>query len=221
MQLVRRQYKYIGLCLLSCFSVSAAEPIVASSNDFIAFFLPDKYAQIDAALMAAELEIEHTILPVRRSLFMLSRGEIAIDTYRTPVAVADTENIVQLRPAVDSAEFWLVAASPERCEEAGQAYHNHSIVGIRGIRLFDSIYPAFKQYSATKNFSSAWKMLQAEHAYFSIWPRAVIEHFKEHGELVYTCGEKPYARFDFYSYINKDYAWAIPALERSYRQVFK
>lgn len=218
----KRKYKYSWLwsLLLVCASAVADKPIVASTNDFILSFLPENHAQIDVALQAANLNIQHTSLPIRRSLAMLERGEIAIDTFRTPVAVAAIPDLIKLTPVVGRSEFWLIAASPELCEIDAEYYPDYPVVGIRGIRLYGSLYPGFKHHTATKNFTTAWKMLQAEHAYFSVWPQAVIEQFKQGGETIYVCGNKPYAVFDFYSYVHKSYAWAVPELERSYLEVF-
>ena len=56
---------------------------------------------------------------------------------------------------------------------------------------------------------------------FSVLPMEWIKQVSNKAKnSIHVCDNKPYLTLNFYSYIHKKYAWAIPAIEKSYRNVF-
>lgn len=214
-------------CIASCFigllwaHEGLSAPLSVGVNTLLQDTLPAKVAEIQAALKGSGVDMEFKPLPARRSLQSVRKGLIAIDLYRTPVAVNDYTEIIQIKPAVDIQDFWLVTGKKELCALSAAERQPYSIAGLRGARLFQSIYANFKSLVEVPSFTFVATMLTAGSVDFGVWTReGITEAQKRKNISLHICGDKPYQSFVFYTYIHKDYSWAIPQIEQSYRKVF-
>jgi len=209
-------------CLLS--HCLLAQPLVVGIAGTSANGVPEKIEVIKSALMSTGLDLDIRVLPGERSIILLTQGAIALDVYRQPEALAIYEDIIQINPAVGTLEFWMIthSSTSKLCHINQKDYRQHSVVGVRGARFFSNfIYDKFSTHEEVNNFSQVLKMVGDQRVDVSIWPIERLKRLPESAwENIHICDASPYLTLNFYSYIHKKYAWAIPAIEKAYRKHF-
>jgi len=218
----------LNFLLIVCASLSFksyAGPRVESTQEKLIvgiaseFTLQEKIAQIKRTLNSTGLNIEYRTLPSERSLQSLGSGDIAIDIYRQPSAVGEFKDLVQITPAVDSADFWLVSRTPELCDLSPAERFQRTVVGARGMRIFDDyVYPHFKKHMIVNSISQISLTMAAGRADFSI--RTQKLHSPAEWKAFNSCDDTPFLSFKFYSFIHKKYLWALPNISEAYRLEF-
>ncbi len=215
-----------NLALFAClFSACLlAQPLVVGVSGTSANGVPEKIEAIKTALLSTGLEFDIRMLPGERSIILLTQGEIAMDVYRQPGALAIYEDIIQIKPAVGTLEFWMIthSSTSKLCHLNKGDYRQYSVVGVRGARFFSNfIYDKFSSHEEVNNFSQVLKMVGDQRVDVSIWPIERLQGLpKSAWENIHICDASPYLTLNFYSYIHKKYAWAIPAIEKAYREHF-
>jgi len=201
-----------------------AQPLVVGVSGTSANGVPEKIEAIKSALLSTGLELDIRVLPGERSIILLTQGAIAMDVYRQPGALAIYEDIIQIKPAVGTLEFWMIthSSTPKLCHLNKGDYDQYSVVGVRGARFFgDFIYDKFSSHEEVNNFSQVLKMVGDQRVDVSIWPIARLKGLpKSAWQNIHICDASPYVTLNFYSYIHKKYAWAIPVIEKAYRKHF-
>jgi len=201
-----------------------AEPLVVGVASTTVLGIPQKIATIKGALLSTDLELDIREFPGERSIILLTQGEIAIDVYRQPAAVAMFDDLIQIKPSVGALEFWLVThkSNAHLCQLTDLQRLQRTVVGVRGARFFDNyVYDKFLAHEKVNSFSQALEMIRDKRVEFSVWPaKSVMNALKDSGLHAYVCKGKPYLTLKFYSYIHKKYSWAIPKIEKAYREHF-
>ncbi len=207
-------------------SLSAhSEPLIVGISETIGEGMPHKVKLIKAVLMDAGLEFEFRYYPGERSLQLLSKGDIALNVYRQPSAILDFEDVRQINPAVDVLKFWLIthASTSHLCDIKADEYSKYVVVGVRGARFFsDYVYPNFFDFEEVNHYSQILHMVADKRVDFSVWPKGNIgTGLGGHSMDVHICENSPYLTLRFYSYLHKDFIWALPAIEKAYKKHFK
>lgn len=201
-----------------------AEPLVVGISATSVNGIPKQIEIIKAALNSTGLELDIRVLPGERSIVLLTQGEIAIDVYRQPAALAIYQNLIRLDPSVGQLEFWLVthASTPHLCKLDESEHVNYRVVGVRGARFFKNfVYHNFFDFEEVNTFTQTLQMIGDKRVEFTVFPIRKLKSIsrKFRGNM-HVCDEHPYLTLKFYSYIHKKYAWAIPVIEESYRKYF-
>lgn len=185
---------------------------------------PNEYEKMKKALLSTGLNFDFRVLPSERSLQMLSRGELAMDLSRQPSAVASYKDIVQIEPSTRNLSLWLITHSDSSslCNLDSKSLKNHSVVGIRGFRIFnDFVYPYFSYHEEVNHLGQALYMIFDKRAEFTVWTVPGLDKAQKRiGQAALVCGEKPFINIKMHSYIHKNYSWAILKIEQAYRQYF-
>ncbi len=185
---------------------------------------PKQYEKIKQALMSTGLDFDFRVLPSERSLQMLSRGELAMDLARQPSAVASFKDLIQVNPPTNSLELWLMTHPDNKslCTANLADLKPHSVVGIRGFRIFkNAVYPYFSNHEEVNRLEQALHMIFDKRADFTLWTvPGLVKAQDRIGQAAWVCGKKPFIKIKLYSYIHKHYAWALPKIEQAYRQHF-
>jgi len=201
-----------------------AQPLVVGVSGTSANGVPEKIEAIKLALLSTGLELDIRVLPGERSIILLTQGAIAMDVYRQPEALAIYEDIIQIKPAVGTLEFWMIthSSTSKLCHLNKGDYDQYSVVGVRGARFFSNfIYDKFSSHEEVNNFSQVLKMVGDQRVDVSIWPIERLKGLpKSAWQNIHICDASPYVTLNFYSYIHKKYAWAIPVIEKAYRKHF-
>ncbi len=201
-----------------------AESLVVGISGTTARGIPETVATIKAALLSTNLELDIREFPGERSIVLLTQGEIAIDVYRQPAAVAMFADLIQIKPSVGVLEFWLVThkSNAYLCQLNEAQRSRRTVVGVRGARFYGNyVYDNFLAHEKVNNFSQVLEMIRDKRVDFSVWPVAPLENaLKDYGFNAHVCKGKPYLTLKFYSYIHKNYSWAIPKIEKAYREYF-
>jgi hypothetical protein len=214
------------LALLLCLSSFGLkpEPLVVGVSENLEQGDPQTIATIKAALLSTGLDLDIRTFPGERSAVLLSQGNIAMDIYRQPAAVAMIKELVAIKPSVRTLNFRLVThkSTAHFCQLTPAQFFKHTVVGVRGARFFDNyVYDKFLNHEEVGNFSQALKMLIDKRVDFSVWP---VKDFEKSLNLkdknIHVCKGEPYITLKFYSYIHKKYSWAIPKIEKAYREYF-
>ncbi len=212
------------LCTLFVASEAYAERLLVGIPIPVNETIPDKVKQIKAALLSTGLEFEFRELPLERSMLMLKQGTLAIDIYRQSRAMAGSPELTKVEPEVDKHDFWMATHidTPDLCLLSTKQHLQRSVVGIRGARMFESmIYPNFKFYEEVNSLKQAIIMVNLERVDFTIWPLFGLHKLqKELGINLYICKKRPYLTMKFFSYIHKDYLWALPKIIAAYKKEF-
>ncbi len=210
------------ICLFS--ACLMAQPLVVGIAGTSANGVPEKIEVIKSALKSTGLDLDIRVLPGERSIILLTQGAIAMDVYRQPGALAIHEDIIQIKPAVGTLDFWMIthSSTSKLCHLNQNDYSQHSVVGVRGARFFSNfIYDNFSAHEEVNNFSQVLKMVGDQRVDVSIWPIKRLQSLpKSAWENIHICDASPYLTLNFYSYIHKKYAWAIPVIEKAYRKHF-
>mgnify|MGYP000384695356 CR=1 FL=1 len=187
---------------------------------------PEQYDKMKKALISTGFMFDFRVLPGERSLRMLSHGELAIDLSRQPSAAAQYNNLIQIKPSTSSIELWLMTHpdNTSLCPISPHQYKEFSVVGVRGFRLYsDFVYPHFSYHEEVNHMEQALRMIFDKRADFFIWGNGLGLYKAQQriGKSVLICSNKPFVKINLYSYIHEKYSWAIPKIEKAYREYFK
>lgn len=222
----------IILCL--CFALFL--PATAMAEDFrpkilrvcspeiIKEELNDVHESALNTLRNAGFDLTTQTLPNKRSRMKINQGNCDLIT----IAHADTfqpdDPVIKIEPALLKLSFWLIVrpGRHELCEKNTQEFKQYSVVGIRGVELYEHfIYPYFGRHEVVSDVKKLHAMLDLRRADFSALPQKVItESLKPFGLRVHQCDKPPLVELKFHSFLNKAAVWAKPAIESSYSDTF-
>lgn len=223
-----RALNRFGLICLLASTVLAPVPAnaaalkVAISNSVLNY-LPEVLERITRTLNQTGYETEIMVLPDKPALYLASRGDIAMDLYRQPTAVADMPGLVVIQPPIQSLTFGMITsrAAPEFCDTSAADFGQMSIVGVLGLRLYEHFfYPKFRAHETVPDFTAAARLLSLRRIDVSFWPREALAGLPEETrEHLLVCNTN-LKTFNFNSYIHEDYLWARDKIEAAYRAGF-
>ncbi len=214
----------LAVALLSVTNPLRAEATISVAVTEAAYKnLPQVKARILPALRESGYRIDLVVLPGNRALLAASRGEVAMDLYRQPEAVAAVPNLVALQPAVDEVVFGMIvsAETPGHCEVSEAQFGLMSVVGRLGIKLYeDHYYPLFAQTTTVQDFEQMFKLVASRRVDVSFLTEDAFARLSgEYRESLLFCREHR-KTFAIHSFIHTDYLWAKSRIEAAYRRAF-
>lgn len=208
------------MLLSSVVHAESLRVVVAQSVDTN---LPEIRERIVRALSSTGYEIELLVLPGNRALLMASRGEVAIDIYRQPSAIASVPNLIALEPQVDEIMFAMIVSKldPDKCHVDSEQFGEMTVVGRLGIKLYeDYYYPMFASSVTVDNFIQALKVVAKQRVDVSFVTREAFDRApRELRDELIVC-DTHMKKFPIKSFIHKDYLWAKEKVEAAYRKEF-
>ncbi len=209
------------LLLLS--SVAHAETLRVVVAQSVDTNFPEIRARIVRALSSTGYEIELLVLPGNRALLMASRGEVAIDIYRQPSAIASVPNLIALEPQVDEISFGMIVSKldPDKCHVDREQFGEMTVVGRLGIMLYeDFYYPMFASSVTVNDFPQLLKVVAKQRVDVSFLTRQALDRAPpEIRDQLILCNTHM-KKFPIKSFIHKDYLWAREKIEDAYRSEF-
>ena len=201
-----------------------AEPLIVGVNETIGEGMPKKVERIKAALKDADLNFDFREYPWERGFQLLAQGDIALNLYLQPRDEIEFIGLLQVRPAVDVLKFWLIThvSTAQLCNIKKNEFSEYMVVGVRGAHFFsDYVYPNFLAYEEVRHFSQMLNMVADQRVDFGLWPKDSIETgLGGHSMDVHICESQPYLTLKFYTYLHKDFSWALPAIKKAYEKHF-
>ena len=202
----------------------AEEKVLVGINHSLNQNLPHVVAELKQTLLSTGINISFVVLPAERELISAANGDIAMTSYRQPLAVAQHESLVQIKPAINELSFFLFTVPDQKnvCKLSEEEYKEIDAVGLLGVKLYPTlVYPKFRSGTNVLNFSQVLTMLDKNRAHVSIAPLDVIEQGRQKtGINLHVCEDKPFIKIPFYSYLHKDYLHLKPKIESAYQKVF-
>lgn len=202
-----------------CFS----EDLTLSISQTLIDHDPRVVAQITRVLAGTDYDVKVLVSPNKRSLSLLTKGEVAIDALRADVVIDALPNVIAINPPVVSYIFKMVTSSEkaELCDIPESEFHTLSVVGILGFEVHRIyFFPKFGKHFEVPNAVSALTFLSLGRADVVFSPEDVLSQFDESlMKQLHVCDT--YAkRLNFHSVLSDKYLWALPSLEAAYKKVF-
>lgn len=160
------------------------------------------------------------VVPGDRALYLLKHGHSALDIIRHPKVVEGYTQLTQVKPAVNNIQFVRIVSSEkkENCTDAGG---DLSIIGVKGIRIFNGVItPKFKSIIWVPNEDIAFNMISLKRGDMTYWLKNGLSTVKNtYSETLTVCTENEVA-IPLYSYVHEDYEWALKKVEAAYAKLF-
>lgn len=200
-----------------------AETLEVSISASVFKALPQTTQRIIRALDKTGYEVNLTVLPNKRSLEMLRRGEIALEFFRTPSVTTNFPELIMLKPLLRSINFNMVTSirTPNNCLVTEKEYQKLSIAGVLGIGLHQiDFYPKFKDSTSVADVPTALKFVALQRADVTFLPNEVVGLFPPEVTRNLIVCPANYKSFPFFAHLNKDFIWAKEKIETALHAEF-
>lgn len=213
---------YVFSCLLLLPSLIQAQskefPVVIGESAYAN--MPGLAERIVDELVSQGLNAKLNVVPGERALYSLKNGHAALDIIRHKSVVEPYSQLMIVEPPVITVQMSrIVSASlKENCDKFGD---DLSVVGIRGIRAFESvIVPRFKSISWAANEEHAFTMIAAGRADVTYWMKNRLNKLHaEYKDSLHVCNSNE-VEMSLHSFIHKDFKWAKKQIESAYANLF-
>lgn len=215
-----RSFAYILLLVLSL--PVQAEKLVVDIQEAFLKSKPQLAEKLKNVLLSTGIEMDILSLPNQRGLVMFEQKRIHMETTRTTVAVASIPDLIQIQPKITEYHGLLVTHTPEYCHLDAEELSKKSIAGLLGVPSFAKLaYPRFATHEEVASMEQIVQMIASKRVDFTVWAGDEIRKLMADRQLpIVICDDKPFISVPIYSFIHKDYAWAVPKIEAAYKKAF-
>lgn len=214
---------FILIFLLIASPSLKAEILEVSISASVFKALPQTTQRIIRALDKTGYEVNLTVLPNKRSLAMLRRGEVALEFFRTPSVTRNFPELILLKPLLRSINFNMVTSirTPNHCLLMEEGYQELSIAGVLGIGLHQiDFYPKFRHSTSVVDVPTALKFVALQRADVTFLPNEVVGLFPPELTRDLIVCPANYKSFPFFAHLHKDFAWAKEKIESALHAEF-
>ncbi|NNE63739.1 MAG: hypothetical protein HKN34_06635 [Gammaproteobacteria bacterium] len=226
-RLLTEQRLIIYLCVFFSFQLAGfsakAETLPVSVSILVSDNFPRLIRRATRALKKTGLDIKVNTYPHKRSLAMLSRGEVALEIARIPYAVSQFTDLVRLQPSVQSLNYQMITSSktPEMCEVNEEDYESMSAVGILGSDPHETYYSSkFRYFTIIGDAPALVKFVVLRRAEVSFLPEIVLNALPEEKMRGLKVCKTNSTEFEAYLHLHKNYIWAKDAVETELKAEF-
>lgn len=227
-RLLTKRRIIIYLCVFFSFQLAGfsakAEALPVSVSILVSDNFPRLIKRVTRALEKTSLEIKFNFYPHKRSLAMLSQGEVALEIARIPSAVSQFTDLVRLQPSVQSVNYQMITSSktPELCGVNEEDFESMSAVGILGSDPHETYYSSkFRDFTMVGDAPALIKFVALRRADVSFVPEIVLTALPEEKMHRLEVCKTNSTMFEAYLHLHENYLWAKDAVETELKAEFK